>query len=101
MLRVRLTSIMRREIEFRKLQLSPYCVAQLESLIRQGIVRMELIDAHKNPGHTMRAETNIKALIAYLVGCSKDAGTFPVLSESEYDAAMRSPPPLWPFCAAG
>ena len=101
MLQNRLFSIMRREIIFRKLQLSPYCQKQIENLIRQGIVRMELMKADKNPGHTMKAEQNLRGLITYLVDCSKKAGTFPALSESEYDAAMRNPPALWPYCSSG
>lgn len=92
---------MRQEMESQKLQLSSYCVKQVESLIHQGIVRMQTMNVDKNPGHTINAEQNLKSLIAYLSNYSKRAGTFPALSESDYDSAMRNPPPAWPFCSAG
>jgi hypothetical protein len=101
MLQNRLITLMRREINSRKLQPSPYCVKQIEGLIRQGIVRMQTMNADKNPGHVMKAEQNIKGLVAFLAEHARKARTFPTLGENEYDAAMRNPPALWPFCSAG
>lgn len=101
MLQVRLFSIMRQEIQFRKLQLAPYCKKNIESMVRHGIARMKMMDADKHPGHIMKAEQNLKALVVYLGEYARKAGTFPSLSESDYDNAMRNCPALWPYCSSG
>lgn len=101
MLQARLFSVMRQELSFKKLQLSSYCVKKVESLILQGSQRMKTMGADTNPGHTMRAEQNLKALIRHLSDAANKAGTHPTLSETDFDNAVRNAPAFWPFTAAG
>ena len=101
MLQARLFSIMRRELDIQKLRLSPYCVNNMESVIRQGIARMRVIGADNHPGQALQAEQNLRALVGYLGKCSRDAGTFPALSENDYDSAMRNCPAYWPYSTSG
>ena len=101
MLHARLLSIMRQEVTFRRLNLSSYGKKRIEGMILQGMQRMKTMGADNHPSHTMKAEKNLKGLIVYLADYSKKTGTFPHLSETDFDAAMRESPAFWPFCSAG
>ena len=100
-IRVRMFKIMRRELDFSQLQLTPYSRQQIESLIGYGMTRMQANKALDNPGLIMRAEQNLKGLIEYFVTYAKKIGTFPALGDLDFDDALRHTPPFWPFCASG
>jgi hypothetical protein len=100
MLQPRLISIMQRELKSRNLELSPYCVQQIEQLIGQGVQRMRVNNAIDHAGHVMQAERNLRALIKYFSDYSRNRGTFPNLSQADFDAALLSCPTIWPYCSS-
>jgi hypothetical protein len=97
----RLRAIMKRELEFSQLQLNSYCMNQLENLMRHGINRMTTAKVLDNAGYSLQAERNLRSLIEYFSSYSKSEGTFPQLSDSQFDIALRNCPTLWPFSASG
>ena len=101
MLQSRLMIIMQRELDSQNLLPDPYCTQQIERLVTQGVERMRNNNAADHPGRVMNAEQNLKSLVKYICDYSKNMGTFPQLSQSHFDAAMRSCPTLWPYCTAG
>jgi hypothetical protein len=101
MLQARLQSILRREVESQNLQLTSYGVQKLESLIGQGMERMRINHAVDHPSYVMRAERNLAALIKYFCDYSRDVGTFPSLSNSDFDDALTASPTFWPFRSSG
>ena len=92
---------MRRELDFQQLQLSSYCTQQIESLIGQGLSRMQLANALNNAGFVMRAERNLKGLVRYLGKHARKVGSYPTLSDKDFDEALRKSPAFWPFCMSG
>jgi len=101
MLQSRLASILQRELQHQKLQLSTYCTQQIEQLLGQGIQRMSLQKSADNPAHVMRAERNLKHFIKYLSDYSRELGSYPTLSNSDFDTALNSSPTFWPYRAGG
>ncbi len=101
MLKAKLNRIMKQELEFLELQLGPYCIQQLEQAIGNGIRRMEINNSSSHPGYVLQAEQNLKSLIRYYSGYAENIGTFPLLSELDFDAAQRSAPGLWPYSTSG
>jgi len=99
MLKPRLLIIMQRELDSEGLQLTPYCVQQIEQLVIHGVGRLQLNKADNHPSHVINAEHNLKALIQYLGNYSRNEGTFPNLDNAGFDAAMRNSPPFWPYCS--
>jgi len=97
----RLLAIMRRELESWQLQFSPYCTHQIEHLIGNGIKRMRTNNTLDHAGYMMQAERNLAALIKYFCDYSKKVGAFPELSDSDFDAAVRTCPTLWPYSTSG
>lgn len=93
--------IMRRELESGQLQFSPYCKQQIEHLIGNGIKRMRTNKTIDHAGYLLQAERNLVSLIKYFSDYSKRVGTFPQLSDSHFDAAVRTCPALWPFSTSG
>lgn len=101
MLQSRLLLVMQRELDSQGLQLSPYCVQQIEQLVSRGLERMRNNKAADHPSHQMNAERNLKALVKYFCNYSKEVGTFPQLTISDFDTAVRTSPAYWPYCSAG
>jgi hypothetical protein len=52
-------------------------------------------------GYVTQAEQNLKSLIKYFCDYSRDLGTFPTLSDSDFNAALSSCPIFWPYCSTG
>jgi hypothetical protein len=98
---IRLKGIMRRELETSQLELSPYCMRQIEQLVGRGIKRMKMNNTLERPGYFMEAERNLVTLIRYFDEYSRNLGTFPQLGDSEFDAALRNCPALWPYSTSG
>ena len=92
---------MRRELDSWQLQLSPYCVKQIESMIANGIQRMRSNNTIERPAYVLEAERNLGALIRYFSEYAKKMNTFPELTDSAFDAAVRTSPTIWPFTASG
>lgn len=92
---------MRQELEFLRLQFSPYCVQQIEQMIGNGIKRMKVNNTIDHAGYALQAERNLKALIKYFADYAKNQGTFPNLNEKDFDTAMHTCPILWPFSGSG
>ncbi len=101
MLQSRLVTIMQRELESQNLQLTPYCTQQLEVLLTRGVERMRNNRVADHPGRVLNAEHNLKSLVKYLCDYSRVAGSYPQLSHSDFDAAMRKVPTFWPYCTSG
>lgn len=101
MLQSRLYGILRREVENSQLQFSPFCTQQIEQLIGNGLKRMRMNKTIDHPGYILQAERNLEALIRYFVEYSKKAGTFPTLADSDFNAALRTSPALWPYSTSG
>ena len=81
--------------------LSPYCVQQIEVLVTQGVERMRNNNLADNPGRLMNAEQNLKSLVKYLRNYANEVGSYPHLSNADFDAALRNCPTFWPYCASG
>jgi len=92
---------MQRELDSQGLQFSPYCTQQIEQLVSRGLERMRNNKATEHPSHLMNAERNLKALIKYFSNYSKEVGSFPQLSVSDFDTALRTSPAYWPYCSSG
>jgi len=98
---IRLKGIMQRELENLQLELSLYCTKQIENLISRGIKRMKMNNTLDHAGYAMEAERNLATLIRYFHEYSKKLETFPKLSETDFDAALRNCPTLWPYSTSG
>ncbi len=92
---------MRRELEISQLQLSPYCAKQLEGLVRTGLKPRRISNTLDHAGYVMQAERNLPGLIKYLNDYSRRTGTFPDLSDNNFDSASRNSPTFRPYCAGG
>lgn len=101
MLQSRLIGIMQRELESQNLQLPIYCTQQIEKMVSYAVQRMRTHKVIDHAGHIMQAERNLKSLVTYLCDCSQRAGTWPSLSNSDFDAAMSNCPNFWPYCSSG
>jgi hypothetical protein len=101
MLQSRLLSIIHRELRAQQLEVSPSCAQQVEQLVNNGVQRLRLNKAHEHAGHIMQAEQNLRALIGYLGDYAREMGTFPRLSDADFDAALKRCPTLWPFWSSG
>lgn len=101
MLLMRLLGLLRRELESSQLHMTPYCTKRLEGLVRNGINRMKTTKTLEHPGYALQAERNLQGLIKYIEDYSHKVGTYPNLSDSQFDAALRNAPSLWPYSAAG
>jgi len=100
MLQTRLLSIMRRELQTQNLQLSIDCTQQIEQLVRRGIDRMRTGRVLDHAGHVIQAERNVKLLIKYFCDFARDAGTFPRLSNADFQKALIACPTIWPYCSS-
>ena len=101
MLQPRLLNIIHRELRVQQLEVSPSCAQQIEQLVNNGVQRMRLNKADEHAGHIMQAEQNLRALIKYLGDYARDTGTFPKLSDTDFDTALNRCPTLWPFWSSG
>lgn len=101
MLQSRLLIVLQRELDSQGLQLSPYCTQQIEQLLSRGLERMRNNKAAEHPSHQMNAERNLKALVKYFSDYSKEMGTYPRLSGSDFDTALHTSPAYWPYCSSG
>ena len=92
---------MQRELDTQGLQLSPYCIQQLELLVTRGIERMRNNKVLDHAGHILNAERNLKSLVKYIGGYSREEGTFPKLTNTGFDAAILASPTFWPYSISG
>jgi hypothetical protein len=97
MLQTKLLKIMKRELQSQNLQLSSDCIAQIEKMVRYGIQRMRANHSMDNAGHVIQAERNMRFLVRYFCDYSRDMGTHPKLSNSDFNQALNACPTLWPF----
>ena len=97
MLQPRLLGIMQVELKAQNLELSLYCIQQIEKLVGQGIQRMHINSAVGHGGYVMQAERNLRLLIKHLTDYSRSLGTFPNLNDSDFDTALNVCPTLWPY----
>lgn len=100
MLQTRLASIMQRELQAQNLQLSPYCTQQIERMMGLGLQRLKINKANEHAGHVLQAEQNLKSLIRYFSNYSREVGSYPTLSNADFDAAVIASPTFWPFCSS-
>ena len=91
---------MQRELQSQSLQLSPGCAQQIEQLVGHGVQRMHINNAGSHAGHVLQAERNLKLLIRYFSDYSRNSGTFPMLNDSDFDAALLACPTFWPYCSS-
>lgn len=97
----RLNAVIRQELDQHQLQISSYCMKQLEGLVGNGIKRMTMSKVADHSGYQMQAERNLRSLIEYFVKHAKQVGSFPALSDGDFDSALRTCPTLWPFSTSG
>lgn len=97
MLQTRLLNVMQLELKSQNLELSLYCMQQVEKLVGQGIQRMRMNSALGHARYAMQAERNLKLLIKHLTDHSRSLGTFPKLNDPDFDAALIVCPTLWPY----
>ena len=96
-LKARVTTIFAREISSSQFKPSSYVEGQFKKMIGQGVTRMRINKAVDQPGHVIRAEKNLKALIKYFADYSRKVGTYPSLSDANFDHALKDCPSLWPY----
>ena len=101
MLQTRLNTVMQRELQAQNLQLSPYCTQQIEQMVNYGMQRLRFNNANENAAHVLQAERNLKFLVRYFSDYSRNVGSFPKLSNSDFDDALNSCPTFWPYCSSG
>ena len=92
---------MQRELDARHLQLSSYCIQQIEQLVGRGVQRMRHSNAEGNTRYVLRGERNMRSLIKYLDDYARELGTHPHLDNNDFDAAMMNCPVFWPFSGTG
>jgi hypothetical protein len=97
-LQPRLLSILQREIDSLGFKPTTSCKSQMDQMVIRGIVRMRIGKALDNPGRILQAERSLRDLVQYFCDQSRDAGTFPEISDEDFRAALISCPPLWPYC---
>lgn len=96
-LKARLMRILSREMSSLQFQPTAYCEGQFKKMISHGVTRMRINNAVDQPGHIVRAERNLKALLKYFSDYARKAGTFPTLSNAAFDNALKDCPSLWPY----
>ena len=96
-LKNRLMTILAREVSSSQFRPSSYVEGQFKKMIAQGVTRMRINKAVDQPGHVIRAENNLKALVRYFSDYSRKVGSFPTLSDTNFDHALRDCPSLWPY----
>jgi hypothetical protein len=100
MIKARLLSIMRRELDAQNLQLTSECQQQIEQLLVNGVSRMRINKAIDHPGHILQAERNMKALIQYFCDYAREVDSYPNLNSADFSAAMIVCPSFWPFSSS-
>ena len=93
----RFLSIMQREHDMQGLQLPSSCRSRIEQMVSRGVTRMRTNRILDNPGQVLQAEQNLKELIRYLCAFARDAGVFPEMTDADFDKAMLTCPPLFPW----
>jgi hypothetical protein len=96
-LKARLMTILAREMSSSQFKPSSYVDGQFKKMIGQGVTRMRINKAIDQPGHVLRAEKNLKALVKYFADYARKVGTFPTLSDANFDRALMDCPSLWPY----
>ena len=96
----KLSSILQRELDSQMLQVSPYGLQQIEGLMSRAIQRMRNSKVDENPGRVLNAEQSLKMLVRYLADHARQQGTFPMLSDSNFDHALRESPTFWPYTSS-
>lgn len=100
MLQSKLLNIMQRELQSQNLQLSSDCQRQIEQMVRHGVQRMRINRAMDHAGHVIQAERNMRLLVRYFCDYARNLGTFPKLSNSDFNRALSACPTLWPFSSS-
>ena len=88
---------MRRELQSQNLELTPDCTNQIEQLVRVGVQRMQINNAQNHAGHVIQAERNLKSLVRHFCDYARDVGSFPRLSNSDFQRALTTCPTIWPY----
>lgn len=96
-LKARLMNSLSRELAALQFQPSSYCEGQFKKMVSNGVTRMRINKAIDQPGHVLRAEKNLKALLKYFADYARKVGSFPTLSNSAFDNAIKDCPALWPY----
>ena len=78
-------------------QPSSYCEGQFKKMVGNGVTRMRINNAIEQPGYVLRAEKNLKTLVKYFSDYARKVGSFPTLSNSAFDNALKDCPSLWPY----
>ena len=80
------------------LGLAPACDQMVENLIRNGVQRMQFSQALEQEDKIHLAERNLHRFIVYMRDKAMEFGTYPVLTEKAFEAAMKGVCPVWPYC---
>lgn len=88
---------MAREFAMHEFRPSGYCEGQFMKMVGQGITRMRINKAIDQPGHVIRAEKNMKVMVKYFSDYSRRVGTYPSLTNTAFDDALKDCPALWPY----
>ena len=96
-LKARLMTIMAREMSALQFKPSSYVDGQFKKMIGHGVTRMRINKAVDQPGHVIRAEKNVKALVRYFSDYARKVGSFPTLSDAQFEHALKDCPALWPY----
>lgn len=95
--KARMLRVLRHELSAQDFQASRYCEGQLKMLVGQGVSRLRLNNAIEDASLILRAESSLRSLVRYFSQYSKDVGTFPSLSNTQFNTALNECPTFWPF----
>jgi hypothetical protein len=93
----KLTSVVKTEIDKRKISLSTYCKTRIQHLIKMGVERMAVSRASRNQEMVFLAENNIKHLVECLTVKAKTNGSFPNVGDNTLETVIDECYPLWPY----
>ncbi len=97
-LRRRLSLTAKRNITRFGVAFSSACDHRVAKLLANGVERMEYSRVTDQEDKIRLAEDNLRRLVGYMTKQATKLGTFPLVDEKAFDAAVKDLCPMWPFC---
>ena len=87
-----------RLLEKQGVSVTTACEQMLQRMIATGLSRMEVQKALEREDKLRLAEEHLLSCIKMMVEQAQTLGSFPVVDEDAFEAALKKLCPLWPFC---
>ena len=95
---LRLNQFANRLLEKQGVGVTPSCEQMLQRLITTGVSRMEIQKALEREDKLRLTEEHLLSCIKMMAEQAQALGSFPVVDEAAFEAALKKLCPLWPFC---